>query len=145
MTIIAWDGVTLAADKQSTNCGYGAKVTKIFRVPGGIVGFMGNGPHAMELLAWFKAGRVLDGFPKKSGDDFSDAVFISNDGLIQKYSGGGGPYPIILEDGFSAFGAGRDYALAVMHLGKNAYEAVEVACALDTTCGRGIDTLTLEL
>ena len=37
----------------------------------------------------------------------------------------------------------RDFALAAMHLGKSAREAVEVACALDVFCGNGIDTLEL--
>ena len=54
MTIIAWDGKTLAAGKASTNCGYRRTCTKIFRVPGGLVGFAGNGSRAMALLEWFR-------------------------------------------------------------------------------------------
>lgn len=142
MTIIAWDGKTLAADKQSTSVGYGSTVTKLFRVPGGIVGFIGKESHAMALLAWFKDGRIIDKWPRKDGDDCADAVFVDETGL-QSYSGDGFGHPARREDKFCAFGAGRDYALAAMYLGHGARRAVEVACALDTTCGCGIDTLEL--
>jgi ATP-dependent protease HslVU (ClpYQ) peptidase subunit len=143
MTCIAWDGRTLAADKQSTNCGFGSKVTKIFRVPGGLVAFTGNEGHAMALLAWFRAGRDPEKWPQKGGDDSASAIFATPEGLLV-YSGDDGPHCAARENAFSAWGAGRDYALAAMHLGKTAREAVEVACALDNTCGQGIDTLELE-
>jgi ATP-dependent protease HslVU (ClpYQ) peptidase subunit len=68
---------------------------------------------------------------------------VSDDGIVHGYSGDDGPHSMIYEDKFIAWGAGRDYALAAMHLGKNSREAVEVACALDNTCGMGIDILEL--
>lgn len=141
MTIITWDGKTLAADKQSTSVGHGEKVTKIFRVPGGRVGFTGNAGHSVALLDWFRRGRPADKWPKKDGGDSAGAIFVSDDGKVYGYSGDDGPHAMVYEDQFLAWGAGRDYALAAMYLGKNAREAVEVACALDTTCGLGIDVL----
>jgi ATP-dependent protease HslVU (ClpYQ) peptidase subunit len=57
---------------------------------------------------------------------------------------GQGPYPLEIEDRFTAMGCGRDYALAAMYLGHDARRAVEVACAIDVNCGCGIDTLELE-
>lgn len=143
LTVIAFDGKTLAADKQCTAAGHASTVTKIFKVPGGMVGFMGNGGHAAALLNWFRDGRDPDKWPKKDGDDSAGVIFISDDGKLYGYSGDDGPHAIEYEDAFTAWGAGRDYALAAMYLGKNAREAVEVACALDTTCGMGIDTLEL--
>jgi ATP-dependent protease HslVU (ClpYQ) peptidase subunit len=144
MTVIAWDGETLAADKQSTGGGFASTVTKIFRVPGGLVGFTGNGSHAQALLAWFRAGCDVEKWPKKGGDDSAGAFFVSACGELRGYSGDDGPHYIVYEDRHLAFGAGRDYALAAMYLGKSAREAVEVACALDNTCGMGIDALELE-
>jgi ATP-dependent protease HslVU (ClpYQ) peptidase subunit len=141
MTIIAWDGKTLAADKQSTTVGYGNTVTKIFRVTGGRVAFTGNAGHACALLEWFRNGRDAAAWPKKGGDDSAGAIFITDDGEVRGYSGDDGATFIRYEDKFAAWGAGRDYALAAMYLGRDAREAVEVACALDTTCGMGIDTL----
>lgn len=142
MTIIAWDGVSLAADKAATCVGYSRTVTKIFTVPDGIVGLAGDGDRAMELLNWFKTGMDLNKYPKDLGDTNTSAMFVKNNGTCWSY--GKLPYPQLCEDKFDAMGAGRDYALAAMYLGKSAREAVEVACALDVTCGNGIDVLTLK-
>lgn len=143
MTVIAWDGKTLAADKQSTCVGKASKVTKIFRVAGGRVAFAGNAMNARELLEWFRAGRPMDAWPKARGDDVADALFICDDGVALGYSGLS-PHPEVYEDTFLAMGCGRDYALAAMHLGHDARKAVEVACALDVNCGLGIDALESE-
>lgn len=142
MTVIAWDGKTLAADKQSTCSGSPSKVTKIYRVPGGRVGFAGNALNARALLEWFRAGRPPEAWPKLRGNNHADALFIGDDGVVLGYSGIS-PSPEIYEDQFVAMGAGRDYALAAMYLGHDARKAVEVACALDVFCGMGIDTLEL--
>jgi ATP-dependent protease HslVU (ClpYQ) peptidase subunit len=45
------------------------------------------------------------------------------------------------EDKKTATGSGRDYALAAMHCGKTAREAVEIACLFETGCGNGVDEL----
>lgn len=143
MTCIAWDGKTLAADKQSTSGGFGSIITKIHRVPDGIVGLTGNQGHAMALLAWFKDGRNPEKWPKKAGDESAGAIFITKNG-VYSYSGDDGPSAAKLENKFDAWGCGYAYALAAMHLGSDARTAVEVACALDVNCGKGIDTLDLE-
>jgi ATP-dependent protease HslVU (ClpYQ) peptidase subunit len=143
MTVIAWDGKTLAADKQNTSAGHATTVTKIHRVPGGLVGFTGNAGHANALLTWFREGRNPADWPKKGGEDSAGVMFVTDDGELRGYSGDDGPNYVLYEDKFVAFGAGRDYALAAMYLGSDARRAVEVACALDNSCGMGIDTLEL--
>lgn len=143
MTVIAYDGRTLAADKQSTCVGYASTATKIFRVPDGRVAFAGNAVNARELLEWFYEGRDIARFPAVRTDDCADAMFIKDTGEVYCYSGKS-PFPEKHEQPFIAMGSGRDYALAAMHLGHDARKAVEVACALDVYCGMGIDTLTLE-
>lgn len=52
-------------------------------------------------------------------------------------------YPVEIEDKFFASGSGRDFAMAAMHLGLNAVEAVKVACLFDVNCGNGIDQLEI--
>lgn len=144
MTVIAWDGKTLAADKAATICGHAHTVTKIYRIPDGLVGFSGNGGGAMALLEWFRNGRKIADWPKyQDKDDTSaGAMFIDREG--RQFNYGSTPFPEPVEDRFGAMGAGRDYALAAMHLGCDACRAIEVACALDVTCGNGIDTLGLD-
>lgn len=143
MTVIAWDGKTLAADKAASNCGWKNTVTKIYSVPGGMVGFSGDSDAAHDLLEWFRAGRVAANYPKcQSSDSRASAVFISETGQLMVYDKSANPN--LYEQPFYALGSGRDYALATMYLGFDARRAVEVACAMDSDCGNGIDTLTLE-
>ena len=143
MTIIAWDGKTLAADKRATHCSYkGSSVTKIHTWEGGLCGFAGDMDTAVTLLAWLRAGAVPSEFPQIQCEDPSTLLVIYADGRVAEY--GRTPFPMFLEGPFHAVGSGKSYALAAMHLGKNARKAVEVACALDSYCGNGIDTLTLK-
>ena len=64
MTVVAWDGRTLAADKMSCSDGYGYTVTKVHRLrDGSIVAFSGDGDNAMALLAWLDAARNPATYP----------------------------------------------------------------------------------
>lgn len=141
MTVVAWDGKTLAADKMAASVGYGYTVTKLHRLwHGGIVGFSGDGDEAMALLAWLNSNdQNPDKYPASMKDGNTSALEIDPDGTV--WSWGKTPYPQRVECRFYAMGHGRDFALAAMHLGKTAREAVEVACALDVFCGNGIDTM----
>ena len=142
MTCIAWDGKTLAADKMTCSVGYGYTVTKIHRLKGGaIVGFSGDGDGAMALLAWLDSPRDDSAYPPGQKDNDTCALVITPNGSVLSY--GKTPFPQRIECQRYAMGHGRDFALAAMHLGKSAREAVEVACALDVFCGNGIDTLEL--
>ena len=142
MTIIAWDGKTLAADRRVTQASYkGYSATKIHAWDGGLCGFAGDLDTGVTLLAWLHAGADPNTFPQIQSEDPSTLLVIYADGQVAQY--GRTPFPMYMEGPFHAVGSGRSYALAAMHLGKNAKRAVEVACALDAGCGNGIDTLTL--
>jgi 20S proteasome alpha/beta subunit len=145
MTTICWDGTTLAADKRATNGGLIFTVTKIFRVRGCLVSAAGDFDRIMESIAWFADGADPAKLPPhhRSNDDYVGLLVIWPNGLIEKYERG--PVPYKIESPFFAVGSGRDFAMAAMHLGKTAVEAVEVAMALDAGTGNGIDTLTLEI
>lgn len=139
MTIIAWDGKTLVADKQSTSIGYASTVTKIFLVPNGVVAFTGDLGRAGLILNWFLNGRCTDKWPKLDNSaDGVQSIFATGNKLFV-YDESSLGFGFQIEDKFAAWGHGRDYALAAMHLGKSAIEAVEIACILDLHCGKGID------
>lgn len=143
MTTIAWDGQTLAADKQSTAFGMGRTVTKIHRIRGELFAISGGGTHCSALLNWFKGARKTEEWPKAPDDEkCGHAIQFTKDGIFA-WSGYSLPYPEKLEDKFMAFGSGRDFAMAAMHLGKSAKEAVEIASIYDINTGMGVDTLTL--
>lgn len=143
MTVIAWDGRTLAADKQSTSHGMRRTTTKIHRVSDGLLALTGGGAHGTALLDWFRGERDKEKWPKSpNDDDCASVIHVTRDGVFV-YNGAGFPHGEPIEDGFIAFGAGRDYAMAAMYLGCDARRAVEVACVFDVGCGQGIDTLEL--
>lgn len=143
MTVIAWDGKTLAADKRSTYGGMICTVTKIQKVNGLLVGGAGEASFIGAMLEWIKGGRVAAEFPsaQASKDDWQTVLVIELDGSTSLYERT--PYPIRYEQPHIAIGSGREYARAAMALGFDSVRAVETAMLLDTGCGNGIDALTL--
>lgn len=141
MTVIAYDGTVLAADKRATANGLISTVTKIYRIGGLLVGGSGEPAFIGAMLEWIRTGRDPAAFPasQKDKDDWQEVLVIEYDGTPSLYERT--PYPIRFEQKHVAIGSGRDFARAAMHLGKTAREAVEVAMALDAGCGNGIDEL----
>lgn len=145
MTVITFDGNTVAADKRASDCGLARTVTKIEKFGASILAMTGNWDHAVELREWYKAGARLDEFTDLLREcDATLIVFTrkaENCCTVHSYSNA--PYPMLVEETQCAFGSGRDFAEAAMHLGKTAREAVEIACHFQTDCGNGVDSLTL--
>lgn len=143
MTVIAWDGHTLAADKLSRCGNTKNRVTKIYAV--GELLFAGAGEFAfiLECLEWVRKGRAPDAFPpaQRNKDDWQPFFVIEANKIISTYERT--PVPIVVEDEFYTLGSGGEYALAALHLGLNAVQAVELASRLDPASGFGIDTLQL--
>lgn len=142
MTVIAWDGKTLAADKRAVNCGLSRTVTKISRNRNGeLLGVTGDFAAGLALRAWYEAGANAKEFPDLKGDT-ATLVVVSRTG-VRLYESGG-PWPVCIEDAFFAAGSGRDFALAAMELGRNASQAVALACKFQSDCGNGVDALDLQ-
>jgi ATP-dependent protease HslVU (ClpYQ) peptidase subunit len=143
MTILAWDGKTLAADRQGSFGNFGREVTKIHRVPEGIMGFCGCLAAGVAMVEWFRGGRDPDEWPRVQGvkDREAYCMFIDWSGQLWIYEEF--PHPMRIEGRFDAMGSGRDFALAAMHMGADAVTAVRVTCELATDCGMGVDALNL--
>ena len=142
MTVIAWDGSTLAADKRAVNGTLPRTTTKIFRTEGRLVGTSGDQSVALQMLDWYRNGREAKDFPKRAEDDSASLLVIEPNRSVWMYTTG--PVAAEFHDRQFAIGSGRDFAIAAMHLGKSAREAVEIACMFDNYCGNGIDALELE-
>lgn len=144
MTTIAWDGKTLAADKRSASkSGPITIITKIFNIDGVLVGTSGAGPQCSMLLDWAKTKFDPEKYPFKDPKEYSRILVINQDKTVLEYDTYS-KYPEVIENPFYAIGSGRAYAMAAMHCGKTAIEAVEIAAAYDINSGNGIDTLTLD-
>lgn len=152
MSIVAWDGKFLAADKRGTFQGLSRTVTKIFRVEpvltrvrvdAAFVGMCGNAAEGYDMIEWVRAGRIPDEFPVNQRDDklWASCLVIERDGRVNLYERS--PNPVCIEEKLIAIGSGRDFALAAMYLGKSAREAVEIACVFEQGCGNGVDVLEL--
>lgn len=128
---------------MSCSVGYGYTVTKVYRLrDGGLAALSGDGDHAMALLAWLNSHRSPADYPAAQKDNDTSAFVVDPGGTAWSY--GKTPHPQRIECRFYAMGHGRDFALAAMHCGKTAAEAVELACRLDVYCGNGIDVLEIQ-
>lgn len=142
VSVIAWDGTTLAADKRASIGTLIRTTTKIFNLGDALAAYAGDADAGEEVLAWFKDGHDPAKFPAAQRDKESlvGLLIVWPDGSLWKYERT--PYPIKFPPQQFAIGSGRDFALAAMHCGKTAREAVEVACVFDSGCGNGIDVAT---
>jgi hypothetical protein len=147
MTVIVWDGTTLAADREAGDnwikCN---SVTKIARIAGHLVGCAGPASAAREMQAWFAGGADPATFHESLRKlDSLTMLAIAPDGTITVYQNT--PYPVIYVPGQIgnryAIGSGKEAAMAVMLAGHDARRAVEITSLVCAGCGNGVDTLEL--
>lgn len=144
MTVVAWDGASLAADKMCSFGGLHARVTKVYRMgDGSLLAGCGITAQIAEMRQWVAAGCDPAAFPatQRDADKCASVLVVRPDGRVEQYENT--PYPIAIENGCWAIGSGRDFAMMAMHLGKSAAEAVELTAALCHDCGNGVDCLRL--
>lgn len=144
MTVIAWDGTRLAADKQMVMSGMISVTRKIRVVRGHLVGWSGDACECEEHVAWFERGAKPEEFPPNLRSDKypSMLLVVTPEGKVLSYENN--PYPVVVEAKHYALGSGREVALTAMHLGFDAIRAAEIACELTNGCGQGIDVLLFE-
>lgn len=139
MTVIAWDGEILAADKQCNWANTIRSATKIFRIDDKTVcAVCGSVAAGYELIEWVRGGRKKEDYPQniQKGDDW--ARIIIAEGRSVKFTDGR-PVFIPIEESIAAWGVGGDFAIGAMEAGKNAIEAVKIANKWCDCCGRGVD------
>jgi len=139
MTVIAWDGKTLAADKQTNGDGTIGRTTKIFKADNGsILAFCGMAGHIPVLLEWYNDGQKKEDWPKFQSEDGWTGIVEASNGVVREFEQH--PLPMTLEDNFYAWGSGGSFAIGAMEHGASAIEAVDVACRRSATCGGGCDS-----
>lgn len=141
MTVVCYDGISMAADKQSNFAGLRVTTTKIKSLPDGtLLGAAGNSSIGRGLIRWFADGAKPADYPDTRNE--CQLLVVSSENVITLYEEG--PYPIVIEDKKIAIGSGRDFALAAMACGKSSYESVELTNKFENTCGLGVDVLFLK-
>lgn len=138
MTTIAWDGKILAVDKQAS-CGNlicrTTKVKKLFN--GHVVAWSGILERGLILCKWYNDGCDVSRWPEFQKDENWVILVIASIEKIITYNAE--PIAQEVEDPFSAWGSGCEFALGAMAAGKNAIEAVEIASRFDNNSGCGVD------
>lgn len=110
MTTIAWDGKTLAADRQANVGSLKREVTKIRRILDKkadhfvLVGLSGDLMWLGSLCVWVENGRDPADFPthQRDKDDWQPFLVIENDGSVSHYERS--PYPIRPVDAATGLG-----------------------------------------
>lgn len=142
MSVIAWDGKTIAADKRAVSEGLQRTTTKLYIHNNSVLGFVGSQAHGLALVDWYKNGADVTKYPEFQKTEDWTRLIVAEYCMCKTYEQT--PYPLTVEDTRSAWGSGRDYALGAMYAGKNAEEAVRVASFYDINCGNGITIFNLK-
>lgn len=143
MSVIAWDGKTVSADRQAMLGSTKETATKLWQLEGGmVIGVTGTLPAGLIMRQWYVDGANLCKYPEsqKSDSDFAN-MLVCKDGKAWFY----GQYPVAIpvEQNFYAIGSGREVALGALAMGASTDRAVQIACAYAEGCGNGIDTFFL--
>lgn len=145
MTVIAYDGLHVAADRQATT-GHTthATVTKIekFHKPAEnveILGTTGDLTHGRMLATWYKCGADEKEFPApvKGCEGYLYVFRLGKPTLFY------GDYwaPAQMEERPAAYGSGAEAALGAMLAGADAEKAVRITSLINADCGNGVTVL----
>ena len=153
MTVVVWDGKTLATDRQANDGYMKWEAEKAWYVTRQI-------EHAIHKGAYRNVHFILSGVGtlgsilkmrdcfKKHGDlstleiqpNSAELIVVSNKGLTVWSSNG----TSVELSAPMAFGEGREYALGAMAMGAKASEAVQIANEYSLHCGKGVSCYTLQ-
>ena len=133
MSVIAWDGNHLAADRQMTAGTRRATCSKLR----GTIAWCGDQEEGILLADWYTAGADPEKWPAWQTNDNFTILVVAKEGACYFYEAR--PREQLVMDPFFAFGSGAPYALGAMAMGATAREAVEVASRFDIYCGMGVD------
>jgi hypothetical protein len=144
MSVVAWDGKTVAADKRACLFDAAMKTTKAWLMPGGIiVATTGERGFGLAMVDWWSAGALAATWPPFQATDDWARLIVFEPGQ-DPYTYERQPVRQVVEDPFMAWGSGRDFAMGAMAMGANARQAVAIASQFNVYCGNGIDEFSVE-
>ena len=143
MTIIVWDGETLATDAAATDGKALWKSQKAWycddpvnNVP---VIISGAGPlqTILEMRDWFQSSALPNEFPQvQLSPQFCHFVVIYAVSGLSRWEQG--LFPIHHGRDQCAFGEGKEFAYGALAMGADAKRAVEIAIDYSPHCGMGV-------
>lgn len=136
MTTIAWDGRTLAADSMTTGAFTVHNHVKIINVGGDLIGFAGGVQCGEAFFAWYRAGCPTE--KPELEDDFEGVAIRKGKCYFLSKS----LVMVEVKTKKYALGAGAQFAVAALHCGKTAVEAVKIAIRLNHESGGKVISIT---
>src|SRR5690606_6491601 len=117
MSVVVWDGTTLAADRQVAAGQVKQAMTKLRRLPDGrLAGFVGAMGRGVALLDWLTRGADPATFPALRDDgDYAELLVVHPDGRTESYENH--PVPMVWLAPPVATGSGAGPALGAIHAG----------------------------
>lgn len=132
MSVVVWDGVTLACDSDMNDGQVKLPFKKIWEQNWGkfrkLYGVCGPIHECMKLRAWVEQGLAPAEFPELSLE--THLVEVTSSLAVFRYTNNG----ILNVTGKLAVGSGRDFAYGAMFMGANAEEAVRAAIKYSASC-----------
>jgi len=138
MSVVAWDGKILAADRMGMFSDTIRTIQKLWKLSNGeVVAVVGPISTGLLVKEWYEAGANRKELPEcQKTDEWAQLIVASKDGCFYYDSQ---PVQIKVMDPFCAWGIGREVALGAMEMGGDAVKAVEIASKHVSGCGRGCD------
>jgi hypothetical protein len=143
VTIVVWDGATLAVDRGVTD-GYTMwEQDKAWRLGNAVLTGVGNMTLVLAMRNWYVAGRDASKFPTEQTlpDRWCEFIVATPDGLFRYERS---PIPIEHGKNKCAFGYGKDFASGALAMGATAEQAVSIANKFSPHCGMGVDVFNFE-
>ena len=140
MSVVAWDGKTLAADRAVNYSGTVMESRKSMRLEDGtILAWSGRAGSGWAMVEWFKCGADLEHYPsfQSNENDWVLLIVVRPGEKPVYYEQAPAVIPVFAN--YCAWGVGMDLALGAMAAGADARRAVEIACIHEASCGFGVD------
>jgi len=145
------NGFEMCADSQATSGQVPEKRSKLYEQEGLIIGTVGYTEEMSLMQLFIRTNKPADTTEMAILEfisDFHDWIykktnrwsnptnewFIGLNGKVFNVSG----WDVVEIESFMAIGSGSEVALAAMHLGYSAFDAVRTACQLNVYCGEPI-------
>ena len=142
MTVIAWDGKTLATDRmandgsqkwESSKAWYSSKDGEAIIITG-----VGLAHGVKQLAEWWQTGMKED-MTATLLNGRAKLIVVKKDGLYEL------SYKSLIPhtSPYCAFGDGKEIAIGALAMGANAGQAVNICNEHSLQCGKGVELYTL--
>ena len=149
MSVIVWDGIVVASDRQAGR-GYTkveSQKMRLSKCGQEILAWTGTQDRGVWLAQWFDEGADSEKWPDwqkpgnaNEGQAFTRLIVVDKEGVREYVDL---PIAIWSRGTYEAFGSGAEVALGALFCGADARTAVEAACRHSEGCGLGVDIIEI--